>query len=159
VEPLPFVDEHRVPLAAGAEAGWRALVAVLGATGARGGRFARLLGCDPARGSAEFAGRPGETVPGFRVAAAEPGRSLELRGRHRFADYALTFRFDGGELAAITRAAFPGLAGRLYRALVIGSGAHRAVTRRMLRQVARAARRADQSASVPNRNRSQALHQ
>jgi hypothetical protein len=154
VEPLPFVDEHRVLLAAGAEAGWTALVAVLRATGARGGRFARRLGCDPVQGSAEFAGRPGEAVPGFRVAAAEPGRRLELRGRHRFADYSLTFRLDGGELAALTHAAFPGFAGRLYRALVIGSGTHRAVTRHLLRRVARAAH----SASVPKRNRSQALH-
>jgi hypothetical protein len=151
VEPLPFVDEHRLSLAMGAEAGWRALVAVLGATGARGGRLARLLGCEPARGSAEFTGRPGEAAPGFRVTAAEPGRRLELRGRHRFTDYALTFRFDGGELAAVTHAAFPGLAGRLYRALVIGSGAHRAVARLLLRRVDRAARRAGRSGSVPNR--------
>lgn len=34
MEPLPFGDEHRIPLAAGAEAGWRALVAGMRATGA-----------------------------------------------------------------------------------------------------------------------------
>ena len=37
------------------------------------------------------AGRPGDAVPGFRVVEAEPGRRLALRGRHRFANYALTF--------------------------------------------------------------------
>ena len=74
-------------------------------------------------------------MPGFRVVEAEPGRRLALRGRHRFANYALTFVFDGGRLRALTHAEFPGLLGRLYRAAVIGSGGHRLVTRRMLRQV------------------------
>jgi hypothetical protein len=40
-------------------------------------------------------------------------------------------------LRAETHAAFPGLLGRLYRAAVIGSGGHRLVTRRLLRQIAR----------------------
>ena len=43
---------------------------------------------------------------------------------------------DGGELRAETRAEFQGLLGRLYRAAVIGTGAHRVITRRMLRQIA-----------------------
>jgi hypothetical protein len=38
-----------------------------------------------------------------------------------------------------THAAFPGALGRLYRAAVIGSGAHRIVARRLLRRVARTA--------------------
>jgi hypothetical protein len=101
-------------------------------------KIARILGCDPAQGTPEFAGRLGEAVPGFRVVAAEPGRRLALCGRHRFSNYALMFVLDGDRLRAQTRAAFPGFLGRLYRAAVIGSGAHRLVTRRLLRQVARA---------------------
>ncbi|MBZ0090389.1 MAG: hypothetical protein K8H90_08440 [Thermoanaerobaculia bacterium] len=77
-------------------------------------------------------------MPGFRVAESEPGRRLALRGRHRFARYALTFVLDGGRLCAQTHAEFPGLRGRLYRAAVIDSGGHRLITRRLLRQVARA---------------------
>ncbi|MGW1169599.1 hypothetical protein [Streptomyces sp. NPDC002550] len=38
-------------------------------------------------------------------------------------------------MSAETRAVFPGPAGRLYRLLVIGTGAHAAVMRRMLRAV------------------------
>jgi hypothetical protein len=41
-------------------------------------------------------------------------------------------------VSAQTRAAFRGVLGRIYRAAVIGSGGHRLVTRRLLRQVARA---------------------
>jgi hypothetical protein len=77
-------------------------------------------------------------VPGFRVVEAESGRRLALRGRHRFSNYALTFVLDGDRLRAQTHATFPGVLGWLYRAAVIGSGGHRLVTRRLLRQVARA---------------------
>lgn len=135
---LPYVDEHTLPIAAPVDAIWSALLRVVrGMTG--NATLARVLGCDPARGTGEFAGRPGDAVPGFRVVEAEPGRRLALRGHHRFADYALTFVIDGDGLRAQTHAAFPGVRGRLYRALVIGSGAHRLVTRRLLRQVARRA--------------------
>jgi hypothetical protein len=137
-ESLPYVDEHGLEIAAPASAIWAALLRVV--RGMAGNTaLARVLGCDPARGTGEFAGRPGDAVPGFRVVEAEPGRRLALRGRHRFADYALTFIVDGDRLRAQTHAAFPGVRGRLYRALVIGSGAHRLVTRRLLRQVARRA--------------------
>jgi len=136
---LPFIDEHSQRIDARAEAVWAALLKVLRRQMGGSAWFARLLGCDPADGTAELTGRPGETVPGFRVVESEPGRRLALAGRHRFADYALTFILDGSHLRAQTHAAFPGLLGRLYRAAVIGSGAHRLVTRRLLRQVARAA--------------------
>jgi hypothetical protein len=140
VDALPFIDEYRQAIAAPRDAAWSALVRVLRRPGRGASRFARLLGCDPAAGTAEFAGRPGETLPGFRVAAAEPGRRLELRGRHRFARYALTFELGDGEIRALTHAEFPGVAGRLYRAAVIGSGGHRWIARSMLRRIARAAR-------------------
>lgn len=134
---LPFVDEHSERVDAPADAVWAALLSVLRRRMGGSAWFARLLGCDPAQGTACFGGRPGETVPGFRVVEAEPGRRLALAGRHRFATYALTFALDGERLRAQTHAAFPGLLGRLYRAAVVGTGGHRLVTRRLLRQVAR----------------------
>jgi len=138
MEQLPFIDEHSQRVDAPADAVWMALLKVLRRRMGGSARIARILGCDPAQGTAEFAGRPGEAVPGFRVVASEPGRRLALRGRHRFANYALTFVVDGDRLRAQTHAAFPGVLGRLYRAAVIGSGGHRLVTQRLLRQVARA---------------------
>jgi hypothetical protein len=138
MEQLPYIDEHRQRFDAPVEVVWATLLKVLRREMGGSASIARLLGCDPAQGSAEFAGRPGEAVPGFRVVEAEPFRRLALRGRHRFSNYALTFVFDGDSLCAQTHAAFPGVLGRLYRAAVIGSGGHRLVTRRLLRQVARA---------------------
>jgi hypothetical protein len=138
MEQLPYIDEHGERVDAPGDAVWAALLLVLRRQMGGSATFARVLGCEPARATAGFAGRPGETVPGFRVHEAEPGRRLALRGRHRFSDYALTFVLDGDHLRARTHAAFPGVLGRLYRAAVIGSGAHRLVTRRLLRHVARA---------------------
>lgn len=140
MEQLPYIDEHGQRIDAPADVMWAALLDMLRAQMGGHAWFARLLGCDPVQGTAAFAGRPGDAVPGFRVVASEPGHRLALRGRHRFADYALTFLIDGDCLRAQTHAAFPGALGRMYRAAVIGSRAHRIVTRRMLRQVARAAR-------------------
>jgi hypothetical protein len=138
MEQLPYIDEHSQPVDAPADMIWRALLKVLRRNMGGSAPIARILGCDPVQGTAEFAGRPGEAVPGFRVVEAEPGQRLALRGRHRFSNYALTFVLDGNRLRAQTHAAFPGVLGRLYRALVIGSGGHRLVTRRLLRQIARA---------------------
>jgi len=141
MDDLPFIDEHRQACQAPAQAVWAALLAVLHR--GLGGRvpLARLLGCEPAEGSPDFSGRVGEALAGFRVVASEPGRRLVLRGRHRFAAYALTFVLEGDALSARTDAAFPGLLGRLYRAAVIGSGGHRLMAKRLLRQVARVATR------------------
>jgi hypothetical protein len=138
MDPLPYIDEHSRHISASADAIWRALSKVLRELPESAG-LARVLGCDPALGSAEFAGRSGETLPGFRVVEAEPSRRLVLRGRHRFSNYELTFIIDGHQLRALTHAVFPGIAGRLYRAAVIGSGGHRLVVQHMLRKVARAA--------------------
>jgi len=138
MEELPYIDEHSQQVNAPTDVVWTALLKVLCRQMGGSARLARILGCDPAQGTAEFAGRPGEAVPGFRVFEAEPGRRLALRGRHRFSNYALTFVLDGDRLRAQTHAAFPGILGRLYRAAVIGSGGHRLVTRRLLRRVARA---------------------
>jgi len=100
-----------------------------------GASVARLLGCEPAHGTEQFDGSPGQALPGFSVVASEPPSRLTLEGRHRFARYRLTLLLDEDRLRAQTHAAFPGVAGRLYRAAVIGSGAHRVVTRRLLRKV------------------------
>ncbi len=86
-----------------------------------------------------FLRKPEDAIPGFRVTEAEPGRRLVLRGRHRFAIYELALLYNGTQLSAQTHAAFPGLKGRLYRALVIGSGGHTLITRFLLRRVARRA--------------------
>jgi hypothetical protein len=78
--------------------------------------------------------------PGLRVTAAEPPRRLVLEGSQPFSRYALVFRIDplghGSRVRAQTRASFRGLLGRACHALVIGTGAHRAAVRRMLRTMA-----------------------
>ena len=120
-EPLPHVDEHAVEVAAAPEVTWRALVAEAPRTG-----FPRVRADEPAE--------------------------LALSGRHPFSRYALTFRIDdlgGGRsrLRAVTDAVFPGLAGSVYRALVIGSGAHARVVPRMLRRIRDRAERDARSVS------------
>ncbi|WP_117214767.1 hypothetical protein [Allorhizocola rhizosphaerae] len=143
MERLPYVDEHAVPVSASRDAVWSALTHVLHRTMTGSVRLARLLGTEPASATPTFGGRPGETVPGFRVVHAEPGRQLTLQGRHRFSRYRLTFLLDDDRLRAQTHAAFPGPHGKLYRAAVITSGAHRIMTRRMLRQVEKRVRDTD----------------
>src|SRR5262245_25359754 len=131
MEQLPYVDEYSQRMDAPADVVWRALLTVLRREMSGNTPLARLLGCDPAQGTAQSVGQSGDAVPGFRVVEAEPGRRLALRGRHRFANYALTFLFDDDCLRAQTHAAFPGVLGRLYRAAVIGSGGHGLVTRHL----------------------------
>jgi hypothetical protein len=142
MEELPFIDAHTERIGGAAGEVWTALLRTLRRQMGGSASFARLLGCDPAEGTAEFTGQPGEAVPGFRVVQSEPGRRLALRGQHRFSRYALTFVLEDDQLRAETHAVFPGLLGRLYRAVVIGSGGHGWVTRRLLGQVARAHRSA-----------------
>jgi hypothetical protein len=136
MEQLPHVDEHIVTTTAPAAAAWESVLRTLRRTMGGAPRFARMLGCDPPAQSDRFDGHVGQTLPGFRVVAAEPGQLITLEGRHRFARYRLTIHVDGESVRARTDAAFPGLLGRLYRAAVIGSGAHGVITRRMLRQMA-----------------------
>jgi len=148
MERLPYIDEHATTVGGSREQAWRALVETMRRQTAGGEPLARLLGCDPAAGTARFDGQPGQAIPGFRVAEAEPGARLVLRGRHRFADYQLTFLLDDdGRLRARTHAAFPGLRGHAYKTLVIGTRAHVLATRRILRAAARRAR--DLSSSAP----------
>lgn len=140
----PYIDELTTDIAAGPESTWNALRSQLRAqlSAGRATPLFHVLGVSPNRAAGDWAGDlRGATLPGFAVAESAPHTRLELRGRHRFARYVLVFNLDdtGSEttrLRASTYAEFPGVRGRAYRALVIGTGAHRVVTRRMLRDVA-----------------------
>jgi hypothetical protein len=149
---LPYVDEHSVAIAAGADATWESVLRIAeGSTdSARGSRVARLLGCADVEAAGPRPLAVGSTFPGFRVERAEQPRELVLAGSHRFSDYALIFRVDDlGEgrsrLRAETRAAFPGPKGRVYRALVIGTRGHVLAVRRLLGAAKRRAERQPRS--------------
>ena len=70
-----------------------------------------------------------------------PPERFALKGRHPFAVYRWVFELDAEgahtRLRALTWADFPGLHGKIYRALVIGSGGHRVAVRWTLKRVAR----------------------
>jgi hypothetical protein len=128
---LPFIDEHAVEVTAPPDAAWDALWHVLRRAfggSARSRRIGRALGV-----------RHTDPLVGFRVAEEEPRRRLVLEGEHRFARYRLAFSLDGERLSAATHATFPGLHGRVYRALVISTGFHRRVVTRLLAATARRA--------------------
>ena len=129
MEHLPYIDEHAITIPADRATTWEAVL--------------HTMCSDPDDPS---------TVPfGFTLDVAEPGERLALKGRHWFAVYKLIFLLseagDGTRVAAQTWAAFPGIQGTIYRALVIGSGGHRIVARRMLKRIAAQA----SSASMPSR--------
>ena len=114
--------------------------------------YARLIGCDDTESAGPRPVSEGSAFPGFHVVSAEPPRELVLAGRHRFAHYALIFRVDEAgpattRLTAESRSAFPGLHGRVYRFLLMRTGAHVISVRRMLRAVRR---RAEQGDSRPS---------
>jgi len=140
---LPFVDEHSVEIAADSDTVWAALTSTLDHLG--GSTYARLVGCEDSVRSGPRPFVEGSTVPGFRVAAANPGSELVLVGSHRFSSYAMAFRLRDAEgrtrLTAETRAAFPGVGGRLYRSLVIGTRAHERLVRRLLTGIRQRAER------------------
>lgn len=139
---LPFIDEHRRTISATPDRVYAALLETLGGLFASPAvaLYARGVGCDPPAASGPRPLAEGATVPGFRVVRATPGEELALEGRHRFSVYSLTFRLDdagqGTTLRAESRAAFPGPHGRLYRAVVVGTGGHAMSVRRMLDAVA-----------------------
>ena len=149
VTDLPFVDRPCTEVDADPATVWDALVWRM-AREDEGGPLARGFVAAIAvrdRGPSGRFPEPGSTIRGFRVAASEPPRRLLLEGRHRFSVYELEFEIEdrgGGRsaLSATTRAAFPGAAGRVYRAAVIGSRFHRLALRGMLGPVRTRAERA-----------------
>ena len=144
-EELPFIDRHSVEVEAGPQATWDALIEVLTRSlGSRGSKLAaRALGCTEL-GKMDLPLAEGGSIPGFRVVTFAPTTQLTLAGEDRFSRYRLSFSLDATTtdrttLAAATSAAFPGLHGRLFRFLVVRSGAHALVTRRLLKTVGRSA--------------------
>ena len=140
--PLPHIDEHGVEIAAPADRVWPELWKVVSASFSGDGRerIARALGCQDARSERSVAPEQGTSLAGFRVVAADAPSRLILEGAHRFSRYRLGFHLDpvGSDrvrLRARTDAGFPGLAGRVYRALVIGTRGHVLAVRRILRAV------------------------
>lgn len=90
---------------------------------------------------------PATVPPGFALGGATAPRRFVLKGRHPFAIYRWVFELDdlGAQRTRVrsqTWAAFPRLRGKIYRALVIGTGAHRVVVRLVLRRIATAVRKA-----------------
>ncbi|WP_228001110.1 hypothetical protein [Nocardia australiensis] len=121
MERLPYIDEHATSVDASRGEVWQALL--------------KIVCKDPADSS---------TAPiGFEVDAAEPPARLALRGRHWFSRYALVFELDEPtpsrtRLRARSWGEFPGPHGKIYRALVVGTGGHRLAVRAMLRRIAAA---------------------
>lgn len=120
MERLPYIDEHVISVQADREATWSALL--------------RMWCRDPADPASVRS-------PFFWLDEATPRLRLALDGEHPFAVYKLVFELadDGAHrtrLTAVTWSEFPGLHGKAYRALVIGTGAHRVAVRRMLNRIA-----------------------
>ena len=143
---LPFVDEHATVISAEPDRVWAALLATVDQTFSQpaAAAYARLVGCRPPSPSGPRPLAEGSTVPGFAVTTAVPGSLLVLEGGHRFSAYALVVRLEpdgrgGTRLRAETDAAFPGVAGGTYRALVIGTRGHVLGMRRLLAAVRRRA--------------------
>lgn len=147
LEQLPPIDEHGALVLAPVEQTWEALLIVVerSFSGRTNARVARALGCSPSERAGEI-GRIGSTLPGFVVVRVVRPGVLALEGEHRFSRYGLIFRLEQTRdertlLRAETRAEFPGIAGSIYRLLVIRSRGHVLVVNRMLRAVRRRAER------------------
>ena len=128
---LPYVDEHAVVIRQSRDVAWAALEQYASGLGfGRHNPLAVVLGTEP-RG-------------GFHVAESVPGERVSLEGRHHFSRYRLVFELgqstaEGIRLSATTYAEFPGMHGRIYRALVIGSRGHAILTDQMVRAIRRRA--------------------
>lgn len=144
---LSLIDEHCVEVAASREDAWAAARETVPKAfdTARSQRLARALGCEQVEPGGPRPIEEGSTIPGFRVVALSSPGSLALAGRHRFSRYELTISVeavgsDRARVCAETRAEFPGPAGTVYRALVIGTRLHVGVVRRILGAIKNRAR-------------------
>lgn len=129
---LPYIDEHTVRVDVSREAAWAGLWRYMDSLlhGAERNPLVALLGPQPRAG--------------FDVTESVEPRRLSLGGRHRFSRYRLDFELSdaaGGGTCVHARsyAAFPGIHGRVYRALVIGTRLHVVATNYMLRRIRKAA--------------------
>ncbi len=145
---LPFIDELQTDARAAAGTVFLEVAGRIGRSFEGGGArvFSWLLGCVHRGVSFTVPPVTGQEASGFRVAKVDVPSELVLEGQHRFAIYRLSFFIDVLDdntcrVRARTDAAFPGIKGAAYRALVIGSGAHAIVVRRMLSAIARRAER------------------
>jgi hypothetical protein len=126
---LPFLDEHRITIAAPRERVWAALERWSDSLGFKDGHpLAAVLGTEP-RG-------------GFERAECSPRQSLGFAGRHRFARYLLVFTLTDlpegrTQVAARSYAEFPHLRGRAYRTLIVDTGGHVIAVKHMLRGIRR----------------------
>jgi hypothetical protein len=144
---LPYIDSHSIEVHAPAERVWDEIVEHtlrrFGAgMGPLGPYATRLAGCQYVDAPPPGRDVP-ETIVGFRVAQAEQPSLIVLTGVHRFARYSLTLRIEpvgsgyASRLTAETRAAFPGVTGRAYKRIVIGTRGHVLVVMRMLTSIRR----------------------
>ena len=128
---LPVMDEHSVTVVTPRDAVWKSVLQYgHGLTLSDRGLLGAVLGSEPRCG--------------FEISREIEGERLELTGRHRFARYRLVFAPTEQQdrtlmLSAISYAVFPGARGRLYRALLLGTGGHVLAVRHMLRIISRRA--------------------
>jgi hypothetical protein len=123
MERLPYIDEHAITVDTNREETWAALLCVM---------------CRDPHNPQD----PSAVATGFVLDEARPPERFALKGRHPFAVYRLVFALatEPGDPArtrvrALTWADFPGIHGKVYRALVIGTGGHRVAVRWMLKRL------------------------
>jgi hypothetical protein len=120
MERLPYIDEHAISVRADRATTWDALL--------------RVVCREP--------DDPSTAPTGFVLDTTTLHERLALTGRHWFARYRLVFELDEKAapqrtlVRALTWSEFPGVKGKAYRALVIGSGAHKFLVRQILRRIA-----------------------
>ena len=118
MEQLSYIDEHAILIDADRTETWSALL--------------RVMCRDPRD--------PSTVAPGFVLDESRPPQRFALNGRHLFAVYRWVFELDAEaprstRIRSATWANFPGLHGKAYRALVIGSGGHRVAVRWALNRI------------------------
>jgi hypothetical protein len=126
---LPLLDEHSATIQASRSAVWPAVRRYAhGLARSDHAVLDRVLGTEPRSG--------------FELAEEVEGQRVVLTGRHRFARYRLVFQLNAESSSAtkvsvLSFAAFPGIRGRIYRGLLMGTRGHVLAVRRMLRTIQR----------------------